>query len=98
MYLPENRILCVDDHEDSMSMMKVLLEKRSHDVTVAGSAADGIRLAQSQPFDMYLIETCLPDESRFELCKQISMVPGHMPRSFSSPPLHLKPINSRGCR
>jgi two-component system, NtrC family, response regulator HydG len=84
MHLPKNRILCVDDHEDSTSMMKVLLEIWNQDVTVAGSAADGIRLAQSEPFDMYLLETRLPDESGFELCKQICMIPGHAPVVFIS--------------
>jgi DNA-binding response OmpR family regulator len=84
MHLPKNRILCVDDHEDSTSMMKVLLEKWNKEVTVAGSAADGIRLARSEPFDMYLLETLLPDESGFELCKQICRVPGHAPVVFIS--------------
>lgn len=84
MQLPKNRILCVDDHEDSTSMMKVLLEIWNQDVKVAGSAADGIRLAQSEPFDMYLLETRLPDESGFELCEQICKVPGHAPVVFIS--------------
>jgi DNA-binding response OmpR family regulator len=84
MQLPKNRILCVDDHEDSTSMMKVLLEIWNQDVKVAGSAADGIRLAQSGPFDLYLLETRLPDESGFELCEQICRVPGHAPVVFIS--------------
>jgi DNA-binding response OmpR family regulator len=84
MQLPKNRILCVDDHEDSTSMMKVLLEIWNQDVKLAGSAAEGIRLAQNEPFDMYLLETRLPDESGFELCEQICRVPGHAPVVFIS--------------
>ena len=29
MQLPQNRILCIDDHEDSRILMKLLLEKRN---------------------------------------------------------------------
>jgi DNA-binding response OmpR family regulator len=77
-----NRILCVDDHEDSRWMMKVLLEMWNYEVVVAGAAGDGLHLAQSQHFDVYLLDTHLPDESGFELCKQICGVPGNAPVVF----------------
>lgn len=79
-----NRILCVDDHEDSRGMMKVLLEMWNYEVVLAGAADDGLHLAQSEPFDMYLLDTHLPDESAFELCEQICGVPGHAPVVFIS--------------
>jgi DNA-binding response OmpR family regulator len=84
MQLPKKRILCVDDHEDSGSLMKFLLETWNYEVELAGAAADGFRLAQSEPFDLYLIETRLPDESGFDLCKQICGVPGQAPVVFIS--------------
>jgi DNA-binding response OmpR family regulator len=84
MHLPRNRILCVDDYEDSSSMMKLLLEMWNYDVELVGAAADGFRLAQSEPFDLYLLETRLPDESGFDLCEQICRVPGHAPVVFIS--------------
>jgi two-component system response regulator AtoC len=79
-----NRILYVDDDEDSRSMMKVLLEMLNYEVALAGAADDGLHLAQSQHFDMYLLDTHLPDESGFELCKRICGVPGHAPVVFIS--------------
>jgi DNA-binding response OmpR family regulator len=79
-----NRILCVDGHEDSRGMMKVLLEMWNYEVALAGAADDGLHLAQSEPFDMYLLDTHLPDESAFELCEQICGVPGHAPVVFIS--------------
>src|SRR4029453_18284524 len=74
MQLPRNRILCVDDHEDSSSMMKVWLEMWNYEVALAGTAADGLHLAQSEPFDLYLLEAHLPEVSGLELCKQICRV------------------------
>jgi len=79
-----NRILCVDDHEDSLGMMKVLLELWNYEVALAGTADDGLHMAQSEPFDLYLLDTHLPDESSFELCEQICGVPGHAPVVFIS--------------
>jgi hypothetical protein len=32
-------------------------------VALAGTAPDGLRLAQSEPFDIYLLDTRLPEES-----------------------------------
>jgi CheY-like chemotaxis protein len=74
-----NRILCVDDHEDSRGMMKVLLEMWNYEVTLACAADDGLYLSRSEPFDLYLLDAHLPDGSAFELCEQICGVPGHAP-------------------
>ena len=74
-----NRILCVDDHEDSRRMMKVLLEMWNYEVALAGAADDGLYLARSEPFDLYLLDAHLPDGSAFELCEQICGVPGNAP-------------------
>jgi two-component system response regulator HydG len=84
MQIPKNRILCVDDHEDSNRMMKVLLEIWNYEVALASNAADGFHLAQGEPFDLYLLEARLPEVSGFELCKQICDVPGHAPVVFIS--------------
>ena len=74
-----NRVLCVDEHEDSRSMMKVLLEMWNYEVALAGAADDGLYLARSEPFDLYLLDAHLPDGSAFELCEQICGVPEHAP-------------------
>jgi DNA-binding response OmpR family regulator len=79
MHPTRNRILYVDDHEDSRWMMKVLLEMWSYEVALAGAADDGLRLAQSEHFDLYFLDTHLPDESGYELCNRICEVHGHAP-------------------
>ena len=84
MQIPRNRILCVDDHEDSNMMMKVLLEMWNYEVALACTAVDGLHLAQSERFDLYLLDIRLPEISGLELCKQICEVPGHAPVVFVS--------------
>jgi DNA-binding response OmpR family regulator len=78
------RILYVDDHEDSRWMMKVMLETWNYEVALAGAADDGFHLAQSEHFDIYLLDTHLPDESGVELCKRICEASGHAPVVFIS--------------
>ena len=84
MQLTRNRILYVDDDEDSRWMMKVLLEMWNYEVALADAADDGLHLAQSEHFDLYFLDTHLPDESGFELCKRICGVHGHAPVVFIS--------------
>jgi DNA-binding response OmpR family regulator len=84
MHPTHNHILYVDDHEDSRWMMKAMLEMWNYEVALAGAADDGLRLAQSEHFDLYFLDTHLPDESGFELCKRICRVSGHAPVVFIS--------------
>ena len=78
------RILCVDEHEYSRRMMKVLLEMWNYEVVLACAADDGLYLARSEPFDLYLLDTHLPDGSAFELCELICGIPDHAPVVFIS--------------
>lgn len=84
MHYPQNRILCVEDDEDTAEMMKVLLEMAHYDVTLARTAADGFHLARSKHFDLHLLGSRLPDRSGFDLCQQICELAGHAPVVFIS--------------
>ena len=84
MQFTHHRILYVDNQVDSCEMMKVLLEMWGYQAELAHTAADGLRLAQRTPFDLYLCETRLPEVSGFELCEQICRVPDHGPVVFIS--------------
>ena len=65
------RILFVDDHEDTRFMVKTWLATSNYEVATAGSIASGLQLAQSGLFDLYLLDTRLPDGSGAELCEKI---------------------------
>ncbi len=78
--IPTNyRILYVDNEEDSRWMMKVLLEMWNYEVALAAAADDGLQLAQSEHFDIYLLDTHLSDESGLsyasEFAKSQDMLP-----------------------
>ena len=65
------RILCVEDHEDTRSMLALLLERESYYVITAENATLGLALAQMQPFDLLIIDIWLPDEDGHKLCKKV---------------------------
>ena len=77
MQTTRNRILCLDDHEDTLEMMKLLRGRWGYEVVLARTVADALHLAQSERFDLYLLDSHLPDGSGFELCKQICAIAGH---------------------
>lgn len=86
MSLPATRprILCVDDHEDTCFVIKRLLEKDGYEVLTADNVAGGLRLAQEEAFDLYLIDLKLPDGTGKALCEQIRGFDRHTPIIFYS--------------
>jgi DNA-binding response OmpR family regulator len=78
------RILFVDDHEDTRFMVKLWLGNSNYEVATAESIASGLELAQSEPFDLYLLDTRLPDGSGKELCEKIREFDSTTPIIFYS--------------
>ncbi|HEV2914884.1 MAG TPA: response regulator [Pyrinomonadaceae bacterium] len=66
-----SRILFIDDHADTCYMVKEWLGMSNYEVATAQSMASGLQLARSEPFDLYLLDTRLPDGSGRELCEKI---------------------------
>jgi CheY-like chemotaxis protein len=70
-------ILCIDDHEDTSEMLKLLLAQEDYEVTTAVTIQEALSLAMSQEFDLYVFDKHLPDGSGLELCaKLMEVTPG----------------------
>lgn len=67
----KKRILCVDDNEDTCSILTIFLSQSGYEVTTASSFADGLNLAQTEYFDLYILDLWFKDGSGLELCQQI---------------------------
>jgi DNA-binding response OmpR family regulator len=65
------RVLYIEDHEDTRELVTLVLEQRSYEVVTGTTIKNGIALAGSQDFDLYLLDSWLPDGSGLELCRQI---------------------------
>jgi DNA-binding response OmpR family regulator len=65
------RVLYIEDHEDTRELVTLVLEQRSYEVVTGSTIKSGVALAGSQYFDLYLLDSWLPDGSGLELCRQI---------------------------
>ncbi len=68
----KGHLLVVDDHQDTCMGMKMLLERRGYQITLAHSADQAIQKAQIEKFDLLISDIGLPDRSGYELMKELS--------------------------
>lgn len=73
------KILVVDDEERVRQLMGEILEDQGHDVTLAGSGQEGLRLFDSQEFDAVFTDTGMPGMSGWELARAIRERNGQLP-------------------
>ena len=78
------RILCVDDHEDSSLLLKMLLRESDHEVSIAKTMDEAIQLAKKTDFDLYVMDKHLPDGSGIELCRKLMELTPGVPCIFYS--------------
>jgi len=65
------RVLYIEDHEDTRELVTLVLEQRRFEVVTGSTIASGVALAGSEHFDLYLLDSWLPDGSGLDLCRQI---------------------------
>jgi CheY-like chemotaxis protein len=67
------KILCVDDNVDFCDILKRLLESsgQSYSVTGAHNTEEALKLIAAERFDLYVLDTWMPDIGGLQLCKRI---------------------------
>src|SRR6266705_963246 len=65
------RVLVVDDHHDTCTGMKRMLERRGYEITVAHSAEQAVEKVRAQDFDLLISDIGLPDRSSYELMREV---------------------------
>jgi DNA-binding response OmpR family regulator len=78
------RILYIEDHDDTRELVTLLLAQKSYEVVSGATIASGVALAGSEEFDLYLLDSWLPDGSGLELCKRIRQFDKTTPILFYS--------------
>lgn len=78
------RILYIEDHEDTREFVTLLLAQKSYEVITGTTIESGVALAGAGEFDLYLLDSWLPDGSGLELCKQIRQFDKTTPILFYS--------------
>ena len=76
-------VLCADD-EDTCELLTTTLGISDIEVKSVHTVADVWRLAQIELFDLYLLETRLPDGDGFDLCRRLHKFAPRTPIVFYS--------------
>ena len=82
------RVLCVEDDEDTRLMLSTLLRGALIKAKAVGTAAQALSLIQVEHFDLYLLDSRLPDIDGFELCRRIRDFDPDTPILFFSGAAH----------
>ena len=78
------RVLCVDDDEDSRVMLTELLKLAFIEAKAVGTGAQALSSIQAEPFDLYMLDSRLPDVDGFELCRRLRAIDPRTPILFFS--------------
>src|SRR3954454_2301677 len=78
------RVLYIEDHEDTRELVTLVLEQKCIEVVTGSTIKNGVALASSQDFDLYLLDSWLPDGSGLELCRRIREFDAETPILFYS--------------
>jgi len=84
MQLRKGRILYIEDHVDTRELVTLVLRQSNYEVTVRGTLTDGLTVARDGGFDLFLLDSWLPDGSGLEFCKKIRQFDASTPILFYS--------------
>jgi len=76
--------MCIDDHQDTSEMLKLLLSQEDYEVVTAVSCEEALQLATAEEFDLYVLDRHLPDGSGLQLCQDLSKATPGVPCIFYS--------------
>ena len=71
MKVPKTRILCTEDNPDTRDLLVLILGEEGFDVVCAEGSEEALRLAKTEVFDLFLIDSWLPGLPGVELCKEL---------------------------
>jgi CheY-like chemotaxis protein len=67
--MPGARILLVEDDAVLRDLLQRNLQARGHDVRVAADAQTALARLRASPFDLILLDICLPDQTGWEVLR-----------------------------
>lgn len=80
----KRRILCVDDEEDTCSMLVMLLGQENYEVSAVKTVSEALELARNESFNLYILDEWFPREAGLGLCRKIREFDRHTPIIFYS--------------
>ena len=81
---PRARVLYVDEDNDTREMLAELLTHSLIETKAVGTASQALSLIQTEHFDLFLMDTWLPDLDGVELCRRVRVLAPDTPVLFYS--------------
>lgn len=67
----KGRILCTEDDADTRNLLKFILSDQGYDVVCASKTGQAITLAQTQHFELFLVDSWLPGLSGADFTRKL---------------------------
>jgi two-component system cell cycle response regulator len=74
-FLPDSRVLIVDDNEQNLELLQAFLEDLPVTVDVARDGAEALAKVAEVPPDLMLLDIMMPKVSGYQVCRQIKADP-----------------------
>jgi DNA-binding response OmpR family regulator len=71
-----SRILIVDDHSPSRSLIRAIVTLDGHSVVEASTAAEAVESLAKVPFDLMLLDLVMPEPDGYHVLEQLRAMPG----------------------
>jgi CheY-like chemotaxis protein len=78
------RVLYAEDDQDAREMVTTMFEFVNIEVSAVGTVAEAWHLAQTEDFDLYLLDCRFPEESGLDLCRLLREYARQTPIVFYS--------------
>ena len=69
--LVKRKILCADGHEDTCLLVRYLLKPFGYEVTTVNDMSNGLRIARTADYDLYMIACKLSEGTGIEFCETL---------------------------
>jgi DNA-binding response OmpR family regulator len=79
MQAGKRRILCAESNPDVGDLVALLLTRKGYSVTTVQTAADCLKLAATERFDLYVLNDRYVDGDSLELCRELRAMDPHTP-------------------
>lgn len=76
---PKKVILCVDDNEQELSVLKFMLATNGYRVISASSGQEAIGIFADTPVDLVLTDYTMPQMNGVQLVGQLKQIASHIP-------------------
>ena len=67
----KRRILCAESNKDVGDLIALMLEQKGYEVESVQTAADCLKVAMTDRFDLYILNDTYIDADSFELCQKL---------------------------